>query len=185
MTGLLLLFVRRLKSRLVQVRRRECTVITDQLQCLVPVRNPLQHPERTIRLCLVRRGKVYTCSLQQDVAEVGRTYINLALRLIDLGLHYSNLRSLRCLSCLNQIIEALANMHVPVNTTTHRYDDDALAPVDSELAMRAPPIGPASTLPIPLPKLSKLNTMGPAVSSSVIDVLILAQVAVKPAPKNP
>lgn len=46
-------------------------------------------------------------------------------------------------------------------------------------------MGPARTFPIPLPKLSRLKTIGPAVASSVIAVLILAQIAVNPAPKKP
>lgn len=40
-------------------------------------------------------------------------------------------------------------------------------------------------MPTPLPKLSSPKTMGAAVTSSVIVVLILAQIAVKPAPKKP
>lgn len=50
---------------------------------------------------------------------------------------------------------------------------------------REPPIGPASTFPIPLPKLSRVKTIGADVTSSVTALLILAQVAVKPAAKNP
>lgn len=38
---------------------------------------------------------------------------------------------------------------------------------------------------MPLPKLSRLKTIGAAVASSVIAVLILAQIAVYPAAKKP
>ncbi|KAK5633249.1 hypothetical protein RRF57_008962 [Xylaria bambusicola] len=38
---------------------------------------------------------------------------------------------------------------------------------------------------MPLPKSSKLKTMGTAVESAVMAVLILAQAAVNPAPKKP
>jgi hypothetical protein len=65
-----------------------------------------------------------------------------------------------------------------------RYADDESS-VEIESETRKPPIGPASTFPIPLPKLSKLKTIGPAVTSSVMAVLILAQMAVNPAPKKP
>lgn len=82
------------------------------------------------------------------------------------------------------MVQALENMHTPVKTMIQRKDTDDEAP-NLELETTNPPIGPASTFPIPLPKLSKLKTMGPAVTSSVMAVLILAQMAVKPAPKKP
>lgn len=80
---------------------------------------------------------------------------------------------------------ALSNMLPPVNDTIPAYLSIPYMSSDRALLINPPLIGPARTLPMPLPKLNKPKIMGIAVGLLLTAVLIRAQSAVYPPPKKP
>lgn len=82
----------------------------------------------------------------------------------------------------NKIAQELPAMHTPVNRMIHLYIPLAVSVLPP---IKAPPMGPASTLPRPFCKFNKPKTTGAVPTSFVTELVILAQIAVKPAPKNP
>lgn len=108
-----------------------------------------------------------------------------------LGSRYDESNKLvRYSRCRKQIVQALANMHAPVSTTTPttgsgpRYGRSMVFNNQPEALRQARP-----ALPIPLPKLLRLNAMNTAVASTPSDattaMLICTQGPTKAAPKSP